>query len=136
MEARLVEPDALARLVTLLPAGASAAAAGGAPPPALPPGCPCGYACPRPCCAPPHPRHPAQPCLPARPPLRAADGEALQLLLAPMLRLLQGSPRLAVELAQVRAGTPGGGTCAVARWPASINAAGGLVRCSLACSHM
>ena len=59
MEARLLEPEAVARLVTLMPAGT--AAAGG-------------------------------------------DGEQLQALLAPMLRLLQRSPRLSVELAQVGLG--------------------------------
>ncbi|PRW61538.1 MAP3K epsilon kinase 1-like isoform X2 [Chlorella sorokiniana] len=58
VEAQLAEPEALARLVTLLPAGATAASAA------------------------------------------AGDGEQLQSLLAPLLRLLQRSPRLAVELAQ------------------------------------
>lgn len=124
MEAQLAEPEALARLVTLLPAGATAASAaagaeGGAGCPAVAKldGC-CYWVC-GPVCGPKWPHeHGAlrtgwhsltlvllAPCEapPAPSLLPAGDGEQLQSLLAPLLRLLQRSPRLAVELAQVGA---------------------------------
>ena len=111
MEAQLAEPEALARLVTLLPAGATAASAAAGAEGGLRGAWPCRRACVAGMapavvhCGLVQQQGAMGGCLPQRRrsghrPF-AGDGEQLQSLLAPLLRLLQRSPRLAVELAQV-----------------------------------
>ena len=136
VEAQLAEPEALARLVTLLPAGATAAsaAAGGRSHACAAGRQPCAYC--GSACSPMSALHRLAAGLTT--PLRCAgDGEQLQSLLAPMLRLLQRSPRLSVELAQVpeaAACAEGCGRCCC--MPPSCAAQGMCVPMLPSCPHL